>query len=114
MGRNLEQLGLAFPVGRCGIVEQMFLRGHGALVVLFRDSHDVVVIVAFKTILNVMVNNVLDARAMLGAKTVCRWVNGVPGYHYLGGRGVENAFLAPDGGAEMLMRIGRRKEGECS
>ncbi len=59
--------------------------------VLFHDSHDVVVIVAFKTILNIMVNNVLAACAMLGAETIGWRFDHVPGYHYLGGRSKEKA-----------------------
>jgi hypothetical protein len=80
---------------------------------LFSDSLYVVFVVAFETILNIMVNNVLNARAMLGAETVEWWFSRVPGYHYLGGRREENAFMATNG-AEMLMVFGTREEDKCS
>ena len=89
-------------------MEQMLLRGRGALE-LFCDSYNVVFVVAFEYISDVMVNNVGDARAVLGAETVRWWFYGIPRYHYLGGRGEENTFLAPNG-AEMLTRV----DGECS
>jgi hypothetical protein len=91
----------------------MFLGGHAGALELFSDSLHVLFVVAFQTILNIMVNNVLGACAMLGAETVGWWFDGVPGYHYLGGRGEENAFMATNG-AEMLMMFGTREEGQCS